>query len=645
MSLLMEALKKAELAKKKALTDQQAANQDTVYSLADNEERADFQDESSPVEMEHNLLDVPSELGINEDELELELEKMLDVNNDAVHSEKLLDDSDKGMHSKKMNSDELQLLDHDVSSVDDNHSTIEGSTQDVEEEHETERFENVSLSDDSLPNVPIESNSIDYPYPDEAENKLNQDDREAKQDLTATPSDDVSTSEIAENSSLDLSDINLTSPKKSSPGLNEKLEEVRARDQIFSGANKNNLDNAGTTTIIDVEKQNEVKNKVGSKVKDDPFVAAISSSSSSANFNTKNPKKYSSKRNIISLGVLSVILIGAVVAYMYLEDQLQSFSTGVVQPTPVNQDLEIGLNNVDDEQEDESLLKSNSANDVSNQVLPAQVPKIPKVPVKVGSASKSLVNNTQQKPPSKTAIKNNVTSNKKPVVPALGSGSEVQKQKKLKTNTKAINKKPVSISRTNEVDETYQLLLEAYNDFNNGKYEAAKEKYQKVLQQSEDNRDALLGLAAISVRNNNINSAQVYYSQLLRKNKHDSVALAGLVDIVGKMDPLAAESELKTLLSREAGAAYLHFALGNVYVAQQRWADAQASYFIASSIDKGSADYAYNLAVSLDMLGESKQAVQYYEKALALSKEGRALFDPKVVADRLSLLQNSSGVK
>ncbi len=688
MSLLMEALKKAELAKKKALSDQDSANQDSVISLANNEERADLQDGSSSVEIEKNVLDVSSELEVNEDELELELEKMLDDNHDDIDSEKILDGSNETIKSEIIKTEGLQLLDDDVESVNDEFSPIEAQSRDIEEKNtDTDQFENLSLSNDSLPNSSNEPNTMDYPYPDQEEQKRNQDVGETQQDLTVTPSDDVSGIESILEFSPVVDDNNLANDNELTPGMKEKLEEIKARDRLYSSANKDiENTNKEESEAVDIEKQQEEKHKEEkykeekykeendkkrNKAKGDPFTAEISSASTSSLSKTRTTNRFKNKRTIVNASIMSVIVIGAVVAYIYLEDQLQSFSTEIVQPVSLNEDFETGLNNSSDGQSDESSIAenndlssvessakqliTNSARDLIHQALPVQVHKTPKVPVKVNSAAKSLRENLLQKSALKNTTQNGSSSNKNTVVSALVSESGIQKKKIVKTNSIAkkisnnknsVNhKKSVTISRSNTVDKTYQLLLEAYNDLNDGKLNAASEKYERVLQQSEENRDALLGLAAISVRNNNINSAQDYYSRLLRKNKHDSVALAGLVDIVGKMDPLAAESELKTLLSRESGAAYLHFALGNVYVTQQRWADAEASYFIASNIDKGSADYAYNLAVSLDMLGESNQAAQYYKKALALSKDGRSLFDPQVVTDRLLSLQNSSGIK
>ena len=62
-----------------------------------------------------------------------------------------------------------------------------------------------------------------------------------------------------------------------------------------------------------------------------------------------------------------------------------------------------------------------------------------------------------------------------------------------------------------------------------------------------------------------------------------------------------------------------------MYAEQNRWGDAQTAYFEAFRIAPGNADYAFNLAVSLDRLHQSQAALGYYEKALNLG--GNPRFD------------------
>src|SRR5882672_2864675 len=95
----------------------------------------------------------------------------------------------------------------------------------------------------------------------------------------------------------------------------------------------------------------------------------------------------------------------------------------------------------------------------------------------------------------------------------------------------------------------------------------------------------------------------------------------------GRMDPIAAESRLKTMLAAEPSAHALNFALGSQLAQQGRWAEAQAEFFKAFTAEPDNADFAYNLAVSLDHLRQGKLALEYYQRALALAEKRGASFE------------------
>jgi tetratricopeptide (TPR) repeat protein len=78
--------------------------------------------------------------------------------------------------------------------------------------------------------------------------------------------------------------------------------------------------------------------------------------------------------------------------------------------------------------------------------------------------------------------------------------------------------------------------------------------------------------------------------------------------------------------------------LGNQYAQQSRWSEAQAAYFKAYSIDPQNADYAFNLAVSLDQLRQRKPALEYYQRALALADKRAASFDSAQARSRVQEL-------
>jgi uncharacterized protein HemY len=103
-------------------------------------------------------------------------------------------------------------------------------------------------------------------------------------------------------------------------------------------------------------------------------------------------------------------------------------------------------------------------------------------------------------------------------------------------------------------------------------------------------------------------------------------------------DPVALESRLKTLLASDPESGVLQFALGNLYVQQRRWADAQQTYFRAMAADPENPDYAYNLAVSLEHLRQPVPALDYYRRSLSLAQRRSPSFDPAAARARVQQL-------
>src|SRR5690606_22588549 len=100
----------------------------------------------------------------------------------------------------------------------------------------------------------------------------------------------------------------------------------------------------------------------------------------------------------------------------------------------------------------------------------------------------------------------------------------------------------------------------------------------------------------------------------------------------------AGAARLRLLMEAHPEAAYLRFALGNWYARQARWADAQQAYFEAVRLDADNADYVFNLAVSLDRMGQEQAALGHYQRALTLADGGSASFNPSAVLERIGEL-------
>lgn len=184
-------------------------------------------------------------------------------------------------------------------------------------------------------------------------------------------------------------------------------------------------------------------------------------------------------------------------------------------------------------------------------------------------------------------------------------------------------------------DQQSSLLAQAYAAYQRGALDEALRLYTRAAN-GAPNVDALLGLAAIAGVQNREADAQRLYREVLDLEPRNATAQAALLDLLGNTDDRAAESRLKLLIEREPSP-HLYQTLGNLYAGQNRWADAQAAYFEAYRGAADNADYAYNLAVSLDHLRQYPSALAYYTKSLALG--GTPRFDRSQAEARVQQLK------
>ncbi|WP_374360382.1 tetratricopeptide repeat protein [Pseudoduganella danionis] len=199
----------------------------------------------------------------------------------------------------------------------------------------------------------------------------------------------------------------------------------------------------------------------------------------------------------------------------------------------------------------------------------------------------------------------------------------------------------IRVARGQKSEPLAAALGGAYQALNTGELANARQQYEAVLQQDGNNRDALLALASIASREQQPAQAASYYLRLLELDPRDGAAIAGMVGL-RQGDPAQNEVRLKGILAGNPEAAPVHFALGNLYAQQNRWQEAQQAYFRAYSAAPTNPDYAYNLAIGLDRLNQGKLAQTYYQRALALAQNTAAAFDRAALAKRLQELGASA---
>lgn len=183
------------------------------------------------------------------------------------------------------------------------------------------------------------------------------------------------------------------------------------------------------------------------------------------------------------------------------------------------------------------------------------------------------------------------------------------------------------------------VLESAYAAFQRGELERSRTEYQLVLGREPTSRDALLGLAAIDMRTRDYATAELRYLKILELDPRDSHAYAALISLQGNVDPVQSESRIKNLIAAQPEATHLYFTLGNQYAAQARWSDAQSAYFKAFNAEPDNADFAFNLAVSLDHLRQPRLAGEYYRKAVNLAGSRPVGFDRQRAESRARELE------
>jgi len=192
----------------------------------------------------------------------------------------------------------------------------------------------------------------------------------------------------------------------------------------------------------------------------------------------------------------------------------------------------------------------------------------------------------------------------------------------------ALTPEPTEVNVVRAAPSVHPMVEAGYSAYQAGDLARARAEYQQVLAEEPGNRDALLGIAAVNVRAGRYEAAEAVYQRLLQADPRDAQAQAALIALRGgRVEPIAAESRLKSLLAADPGAHVLNFTLGNQLAQQGRWAEAQQEYFKAFAAEPDNADFAYNLAVSLDHLRQGKLALEYYQRAVALAKARGASFD------------------
>jgi tetratricopeptide (TPR) repeat protein len=195
-------------------------------------------------------------------------------------------------------------------------------------------------------------------------------------------------------------------------------------------------------------------------------------------------------------------------------------------------------------------------------------------------------------------------------------------------------------------------LAAGYTALAAGDYVTAKQRYAEAIAANSNSADAHLGFATAAARSGNATDLPLaikHYQRVLEIDPRNATASAALIVLAGGKDgtsvgdtggPGEKEMKLKLLIAQDPSAANAHFLLGNLYAESRQWREAQPAYFEAARLMPQNADYNYNLAVSLDQLGQGAAAINFYRRALAANVKGQ--FERAAVERRISALSAAS---
>lgn len=502
--------------------------------------------------------------------------------------------------SNRANDDDSLELELDEKQITDNDLIDDADFPQVEDQPVASQTQQATTSEDNrvATEAAAEDNDKLQPGTSQAEDSQNTRKQTDSDTAHTEPAAELQLAdqETAEAGLTDSPDENDTEPRQSAPTTDNASTDTTST--VSHATDQSSTTKAADTTNHAIKQADRARQNTDNQ-------AALSALINKSNQYQRRAQK---KRTIL-LATLILLLISGSALFFYLKTEMAS------------QELYVAQNNSAPLIREPATANNRSPSTAGNQTALTE-----------SRNSKPLTPDDAHN--AQTASHSHTTA--KPII----KSQSTQTQTSRPTETK------IHIQQSSREDPIDSLIMNAYSAFQRGQYEQAETRYQQVLAQEPRNRDANLGLAAIALKQQRYEYARQKYLALLQFNPKDSLAIAGLSSInQGSLqnldDAMLSESQLKFMLKEQPDAAHLYFALGSLYAGKNQWPQAQSAYFSAWSADSNNADYAFNLAVSLDHINQSQQALQYYQLCLKLTRNSSANFSLAQVQQRINSLQEA----
>ncbi len=180
----------------------------------------------------------------------------------------------------------------------------------------------------------------------------------------------------------------------------------------------------------------------------------------------------------------------------------------------------------------------------------------------------------------------------------------------------AVRVREVSQSARDNVGAGYDALVR-------GAYAMALEFYDRALKEEPGSVLALLGRGAALQKLGKAEDAHTAYEQVLKADPGNREALSNLTVITGERSPSEALNKLLELEKQYPTFSPVKAQIGLTYAKLGSMNEALEYLRRATAISPDSIMYQYNMALVLDHLGRSEQALAVYENVLASLSGGR----------------------
>ena len=185
------------------------------------------------------------------------------------------------------------------------------------------------------------------------------------------------------------------------------------------------------------------------------------------------------------------------------------------------------------------------------------------------------------------------------------------------------------------------MLVAAKRALSLGRYSSALQMFEGLYKKNKRDRQVLMGMAVAQQRSGFTESAIRTYEELLEIEPDNIEANTNMLGLIKVQYPSIAYRRLVDLWENNPRNAGLAAQIGLTSAELGNNDDALHYLGIAASLEPNNANYLYNMAVIVDRSGASKDAIQYYEKALQIDAMygGSRTVPRDSIYDRLSKLR------